>query len=306
MPDNAALPEVDGAVKLRRIGLVGHAGDQNFEPALDVVRRILDRNGAELFAEDGLTTWIPEARGFDADSLDLLITLGGDGTLLRGARMVAPYHTPVLGINLGYLGFLTSVAPEELEARLGNVFAGDYWLDVRFTLEARVVSSGGGTGVPFVVLNDAVLHKGGFARVVRLAMFVGDDGHEVASYSSDGIILSTPTGSTAYSLSAGGPVIDPSVDCIIATPICPHTMVVRPLVLPATSEVVIEPLSPSGELILTVDGQDGAELRAGDRLVVRRGDARVPLVRFAGQNFFSTLRRKLNWGLGHAERQRRD
>jgi NAD+ kinase len=271
---------------------------------LETLRRILKANGAELFSEEGLTVLLKDAQPFDPSAVDLLITLGGDGTLLRGARMVAEHHTPVLGINLGYLGFLTSIAPEELEEKLTRVFAGDFWLDERFTLEALVVSNGDASGAPFIALNDAVLHKGGFARVVRLAMFVGPDRQEVASYSSDGIILSTPTGSTAYSLSAGGPVVDPSVDCIIATPICPHTMVVRPLVLPASSEIVVEPLSPTGELILTVDGQDGAGLRPGDRLVVRRGNAVVRLVRFFDQNFFSTLRRKLNWGLDHAERHR--
>ncbi len=304
MDDGGFTPPVAADITLQRIGILGHAADPRLEPTLKTLRRVLDANGAVLFAEEQLSGLLGEVQPFQPGEVDLVITLGGDGTLLRGARMVAEYHTPVLGINLGYLGFLTSLAPEELEDKLPLVFAGDFWLDVRFTLEARVVSAGGQAGSPFVVLNDAVLHKGGFARVVRLAMYVGQDGQEVASYSSDGIILSTPTGSTAYSLSAGGPVVDPSVECIIATPICPHTMVVRPLVLPASSEVVVEPLSPSGELILTVDGQDGAGLRPGDRLVVRRGNATVPLVRFAGQNFFSTLRRKLNWGLEHAERYR--
>ena len=304
MPQRGATPVLATDVKLERIGIVGRAGDPNFEPALDTLGRILGANGAEVFREDTLAELLPDARDLEPGGIDLLITLGGDGTLLRGARLVAEYHTPVLGVNLGYLGFLTSISPEELESALSLLFAGEYWLDTRFTLEARVVSGGGEAGAAFIALNDAVLHKGGFARVVRLAMHVGPDRQEVASYPSDGIILSTPTGSTAYSLSAGGPVVDPSVDCIIATPICPHTMVIRPLVLPASSEIVIEPLSPTGELILTVDGQDGAGLRPGDLLVVRRGDAVVPLVRFSGQSFFSTLRRKLNWGLEHAERRR--
>jgi NAD+ kinase len=304
MPARASTPLLAADVRLDRIGILGRPGDPNFEPALRALHRILTANGAQLFREDALASLIPDAQDFDPGEIDLLITLGGDGTLLRGARMVAPHRTPVLGINLGYLGFLTSIAPEELESRLPLLFAGDYWLDTRFTLDARVVSGSGEAEATFVALNDAVLHKGGFARVVRLAMYVGPDRQEVASYSSDGIILSTPTGSTAYSLSAGGPVVDPSVECIIATPICPHTMVVRPLVLPATSEIVVEPLSPTSELILTVDGQDGAGLRPGDRLVVRRGDAVVSLVRFAGQSFFSTLRRKLHWALEHAEQRR--
>lgn len=304
MPARASTPVLAADVRLDRIGILGRPGHPNFEPALRALHRVLAANGARLFREDALAGLIPDAQDFEPGEIDLLITLGGDGTLLRGARMVAPHGTPVLGINLGYLGFLTSIAPEELETRLPLLFAGDYWLDTRFTLEARVVSGSGESEATYVALNDAVLHKGGFARVVRLAMYVGPDPQEVASYSADGIILSTPTGSTAYSLSAGGPVVDPSVECIIATPICPHTMLVRPLVLPASSEIVVEALSPTNELILTVDGQDGAGLHPGDRLVVRRGEAVVRLVRFAGQSFFSTLRRKLHWALEHAEQRR--
>jgi NAD+ kinase len=138
--------------------------------------------------------------------------------------------------------------------------------------------------------------------VVRLRMGVGPGDEEIAHFSADGLILSTPTGSTAYSLSAGGPVIVPSVDCIVAAPICPHTLGLRPLVLPPDAEITVEPVSAREELILTVDGQDGAELRPGDHLAVRRGAPTVPLIRPAGQNFFSTLRRKLHWGLEHAAR----
>src|SRR5690606_15143197 len=134
---------------------------------------------------------------------------------------------------------------------------------------------------------------------MRRAWSVGPNRQQVAQYTADGIILATPTGSSAYSLSASGPVVHPSVVCILATPICPHTLVLRPLVLPDTVEITVEVLSTTGELILTVDGQDGADLRPQDRLVVRRGKATVPLVRFASQSFFNTLRRKLHWGLEH-------
>lgn len=291
-------------IRLARIGIVGQPADPRFDRTLEPLRRILDQNGAELSREDALGELLPDLATLKPSEIDLLITLGGDGTLLRGARMVAPHHTPVLGVNLGHLGFLTSIAPEEIQERLPQLFAGDVWLDDRFTLETRVVSGGGRPGAPFMALNDAVLHKGGFARVVRIAMYVGPDRQEVASYSADGVILSTPTGSTAYSLSAAGPVVHPSVDCIIATPICPHTLGLRPLVLPSSSEIVVEPMSPTGELILTVDGQDGAGLRPGDRLVVRRGAPVVRLVRFKGQEFFATLRRKLHWGVEAEERRR--
>jgi NAD+ kinase len=143
-----------------------------------------------------------------------------------------------------------------------------------------------------------VLHRGGVARMIR--MTVHAHGEEVGTYSADGIILATPTGSTAYSLSAGGPIVAPSVDCIVATPISPHTLAVRPLVLSAAEQVTVEVLSPSEELILTIDGQEGARMLPGDRLVVSRAPLPLRLVRFPGQTFFSTLRRKLRWGDLHA------
>ncbi|HEX7119696.1 MAG TPA: NAD(+)/NADH kinase [Longimicrobiales bacterium] len=286
--------------RFRRIAVVGHVGYDGLEAALETVSDFAAAYGLEIFAEDPVRPLVPEAGVFRADGVDLMLTLGGDGTLLRGARLVAPHHTPVLGVNLGYLGFLTSVAPDELRTALERVLAGDYWLDRRFTLETRVVHDGATVGASYIALNDAVLHKGGFARVVRLAVSVGEEREVVGNYSADGVILSTPTGSTAYSLSAGGPIVVPSVDCILATPICPHTLAVRPLVVPASTEITVEVLTPSEEIILTIDGQEGGTLRPGDRVVVRRGAAEVPLVRLPGQSFFSTLRRKLHWGIGRA------
>jgi NAD+ kinase len=226
--------------------------------------------------------------------LDLLLSLGGDGTLLRGARMVSPFGVPVMGVNLGFLGFLTSVAPAELDRAFADLVAGRVVSDKRMVLKARVVAADGTPRESFLALNDAVLHKGGFARVIRLGIYA--DGQEVGTYRADGIILSTPTGSTAYSLSAGGPIVSPTIDCIIATPICPHTLAVRPLVLPATEKVEVELLSASEELVLTVDGQDGAHLAPGDRLIVERAPNSLHLVRLPGQTFFDTLRRKLRWG----------
>jgi NAD+ kinase len=289
----SARPE-PGA-EIRRVAVVGQPGYDGFAEALDRVRRTLDGQDIELCVEERLREFAPDSCGFDPDGIDLLVTLGGDGTLLRGARLVAPHHTPVLGVNLGFLGFLTSIGPADIDDALRRIIAADYTLDVRFTLEAVVVSADGTVGAPFLALNDAVLHKGGFARVVRLRIRI--DTEEVARFSADGIILSTPTGSTAYSLSAAGPVVVPSVECILATPICPHTLGLRPLVLPPSVELIIEPLQMPAELILTVDGQDGALLHPDDQLLVRRGAPSVPLVRFTGQSFFSTLRRKLHWGL---------
>jgi NAD+ kinase len=293
---------VTAAPRFERVGLVGQPGYPAFQRHVTDIGRLVRAAGAEVFVEDRLSELMPDALPLQPTGLDLLITLGGDGTLLRGARLVAAQGTPVLGVNLGHLGFLTSVPPDELDDHFARLYAGDFWLDQRFTLAAIVERPNGGAGAEFLALNDAVLHKGGFARVVRIRVAV--DGQEVATYSSDGIILSTPTGSTAYALSASGPVVVPSVECILATPICPHTLGIRPVVLPASSEIVVQAMAPAEQLMLTVDGQDGAGLTPEDRLVVRRGAATVPLVRFAGQNFFTTLRRKLNWALENAERGR--
>ncbi len=287
-----------GGAPFRRIGIVGQSRDPGLEAVLASLEVLADRHHLELYPEAPIREFFDGAGDFVPGRLDLLLTFGGDGTLLRGARMVAPQHTPVLGVNLGHLGFLTSIRPEELETSLDALVAGDYWLDTRFTLEARVLASDGREGTSYLALNDAVLHKGGFARVIRLALRVGEEGEEVGAYSADGIILSTPTGSTAYSLSAGGAIVAPSMECLLATPICPHTLAVRPLILPADTRIEVEIREPSAEVVLTVDGREGEALSPGDRLVVTRGDATVRLVRFPGQSFFTTLRRKLHWGAG--------
>jgi NAD+ kinase len=290
------------APPFRRVGIVTTPGHAAVVETLHELRDVLEPRGVELQVERDRRRLLPEAAELRPEEIDLLITLGGDGTLLRGARMVTPHGVPVLGINLGHLGFLTSAPQLELREHIDRLYAGAYWIDERFTLEAVVRGASGFLSTPFTALNDAVLHKGGFARVIRLAVHVSPDQQEVATYTADGIILATPTGSTAYSLSAGGPIIAPSIECILATPICPHTLVVRPLVLPADAEVTVSALTPTEGLMLTVDGQDGAELRPGDCLVIRRGPAAVRLVRFTGQNFFTTLRRKLHWAIEHNER----
>jgi NAD+ kinase len=279
------------------VGVVGHPDHATLHETLHRFLKLAGQAKLELFFEAGLLDLVPGAEVLTPErvpELDLLLTLGGDGTLLRGARMVALHGIPVLGVNLGHLGFLTSVAPQELEEAFGRVLAGEVVIDKRMVLSARAEAADGTMRGSFLALNDAVLHKGGFARVIRITVYA--DSQEVGTYRADGIILSTPTGSTAYSLSAGGPIVSPSIDCIIATPICPHTLAVRPLVLPPEEMITVEILDTSEELILTIDGQDGAELSPGDRLVVCRAPTALCLVRFPGQTYFDTLRRKLRWG----------
>jgi NAD+ kinase len=281
----------------RRIGVVGHPRYATVHAAVETVIEFAGERGMELAVQRDL---IPAGSPVGAleneaiPGLDLLITLGGDGTLLRGARMAAPHAVPVLGVNLGHLGFLTSLAPGELEEGLAALADGRVVVDERMVLTVRAESGEGAVHTATLALNDAVLHRGGVARMIRMA--VSAHGEEVGTYSADGIILATPTGSTAYSLSAGGPIVSPMVDCIVATPICPHTLAVRPLILSAAETVTVEVLSPTEELILTIDGQESASLIPGDRLVVERAPEPLRLVRFPGQTFFSTLRRKLRWG----------
>lgn len=281
----------------RRVGVVGHSNYAILRETLARIQAFARRDGVSLLFEPSLRDDVgggdvltPESRA----DLDLLLTLGGDGTLLRGARMVVTAGVPVLGINLGHLGFLTSAPRDEVEAALRSWLGGEFEIDERLVLAVHAEGGDGAAGKTHLALNDAVLHKGGAARVIRLSMRAMHD--VVGSYSADGIILSTPTGSTAYSLSAGGPIVSPTVDCIIATPICPHTLGVRPLVLPAHETLTIEVLSPTEELILTIDGQEHERLVPGQRVVARRAEQPVRLVRFPGQSFFQTLRRKLKWG----------
>lgn len=288
----------------RRIGVVARSRRADLESVLRELRTFAAETDVELVYEDALHPLVGEETGsLDPDDLDLLLTLGGDGTLLRGARMVAGRDVPVLGINLGHLGFLTSVPEDEIEVSLHRIMSGDYVLDHRFTLEATVFHGDGSEGDRFLALNDFVLHQRGVARMTRLDLFVGSDGkmEKIGSFSGDGVILATPTGSTAYSLSAGGPLIVPSVECIALTPIAPHTLAVRPLVVPSAKEILVRGLDPEDDLVLTVDGQVGKELAPGDQIRVRRSEIRIPLVRLSEQSFFSTLRRKLNWAVRSGE-----
>jgi NAD+ kinase len=282
----------------RRVGVVGHPNYEILGETLARLQAFARRSGVSLFFEPGLAELTDAGQALTPEvcsALELLVTLGGDGTLLRGARMVAADGVPVLGINLGHLGFLTSAPREEIEGALERWRAGEFEIDERMALAVHAENGDGSApGKVHLALNDAVLHKGGAARVIRLSMRAQRD--VVGSYSADGIILATPTGSTAYSLSAGGPIVSPTVDCIIATPICPHTLGVRPLILPADETITIEVLSPTEELILTIDGQEHERLVPGQKVVARRAEQPVRLVRFPGQTFFQTLRRKLKWG----------
>jgi NAD+ kinase len=278
-----------------RLGVVGN---RRYEGLPDILRTLAQRGptlGLTMAYEPGLAELVGEGDVMeDGSAVDALITLGGDGTMLRGARLLGGREVPILGVNLGRLGFLTSCSQEQLDEALEHFARGEYRAEPRMQLEAHAQTSRGEERRSWLALNDVVLHKGGFARVVKLRVLVDDE--DVSVYAADGVIISTPTGSTAYNLSAGGPVVLPTQNLIIATPISPHTLGIRPLVVPADSEIVVRAEDGPEELLVTIDGQVGTMFAPGDSLVVRRAEASVLVVRFPGTTFFSVLRRKLGWG----------
>lgn len=229
------------------------------------------------------------------DGFDLVIVLGGDGTLLAAARAVGARETPLLAVNLGGLGFMMTTRPEELFDELSRVLEDNYSVQSRRVLQAEVVRERE-TLQSYFALNDVVVNKLAIARLLHLDAFVDDE--FVCRYRADGLIISTPTGSTAYSLAAGGPIMFPSVQAICLSPICPHTLTNRPVVVPETSrvEVVIQEGGPGGSMFLTVDGQVGIDLQSQDRVLTRCAAHRVRIIQPRRLSFFEVLRTKMNWG----------
>jgi len=225
--------------------------------------------------------------------VDLVIVAGGDGTLLSVARSAAPLGLPILGVNLGSMGFLTELQPDELFSGLETVLDGRYTVEERQTLRVRPVRQGHAYA-EHALLNDAVIAKSALARMITISVKI--DGEEVATYTSDGLIVSTPTGSTAYNLSAGGPILDPRLSAFVLAPICPHTMTHRPLVVPGSVTIELFLRSASEAVYLTLDGQIGLPLENDDSVTIDRHPEPVRLVRVTGRGYFEILRRKLRWG----------
>jgi NAD+ kinase len=278
-----------------RVGVVGHQGYGGLAEVLATLHRLAPALDLQLSYEDALLPVAGDgATRIDSAHVDAMLTLGGDGTLLRAARVVDERAVPILGVNLGRLGFLTCCPAAQLEEALRRLASGDYVVEARMTLDARVTDAAGSERQRWRALNDVVLHKGGFARVVTVR--VEADGETVGHFSADGVVVATPTGSTAYNLSAGGPVIVPTLQTILLTPVSAHTLALRPLVLPATSVVTIRGSDGPDELLVTVDGQVGCTFSSGETLMIQRSTAPVPIVRFPETSFFSTMREKLHWG----------
>jgi NAD+ kinase len=229
----------------------------------------------------------------DIDSLRALLVIGGDGTILTTAQMVSGSSTPLLGINVGGLGFLTIATSDNYRDVLDRFVRGDFVVQERMLLQVTAEAGDGRETGSFLALNDAVIYKGAFSRIVGLRIEVG--GEEAGTILADGIIVSTPTGSTGYSLSAGGPVVVPEMEVILVTPICPHTLGARPLVIPADRPVTVEVLSPDIEITLTIDGQMGTILGRGSLIRISEAPETVRLVVSSEDSFFTLLRQKLGW-----------
>jgi len=284
----------------QRLGVVGHLGYEGLTEVLALLQREAPRHGFTLRYEASLRESLGAGELLSSpNEIDALLALGGDGTLLRGARFLDGASVPIFGVNLGKLGFLTTCSHEQFGAAFAAFAAGDYQIQSRLTLEASTRSTTGAVGVQLRALNDVVVHKGGFARVLRMRVFADDE--LVGAFAADGVVIATPTGSTAYSLSASGPIVVPSLESLVITPVAPHTLALRPTILPPETVLRIEVDELPEEVLVTADGQVGTSLGAGQHLVVRRSAAPVRLVTLPGDSFFSRLRQKLGWG-GLADR----
>jgi NAD+ kinase len=228
-----------------------------------------------------------------ADKIDLLIVLGGDGTLLSAARALNGHQVPILAVNLGGLGFLTSVTRDELYPVLERVLAGKHQISQRMMLNAQIIRNGA-PAEQQIALNDAVINKAALARMLDFDVSV--DGSQIGRYRADGLIVATPTGSTAYSLAAGGPILHPHLDAFVITPICPHMLTNRPLVIPDTSRVEIDIAAAEEPVFLTLDGQVGFQLQAEDRVAISKSESRVYFVQSPQKTYYEVLRSKLRWG----------
>ena len=280
---------------IRVVGLVAKYQEPK---AAEMVRWLapwLKQRRKKVLVEDGVVrgAGVSCTKKQLAAKADLIISLGGDGTLLNIALLVERPDVLILGVNLGGLGFITEVAVDELESVLAKTLEGDYEVEKRMTLEVRVNTKNGKLR-KFRVLNDAVIAKGARSRIIDLETYVGDD--YLCTYRADGLIISTPTGSTAYSLAAGGPILEPALGAIILSPICPHTLTNRPIVVPNKSTIQVTLRSFGDTVILIPDGQPGVRLNNGDQVEARDFGLPVSLIKLPSRSYYEILRNKLKWG----------
>ena len=282
---------------IKRVGLIGNSEKVLCSSVVRTAARLIARSGRAVFSDAttarlaGLKSTVCSDAAALTRAVDLLLVFGGDGTMLRVAREVAGSRTPILGINIGGLGFLTAVSSPELARALNQVWNNDFMLESRALIEASGQCNG--RFIRQCALNDVVISRGAVARLIELDVTV--DGHLLTRYRCDGLIVSSPTGSTAYALAAGGAIVSPTAEVFSITPICPHTLSNRSVIVSLASSIEVKLISLKPETILSADGQGLSELAAGDVVTVRRSRHTVRLLHLAGSSFFQTLRHKLHW-----------
>jgi NAD+ kinase len=293
--DTRKMGKAGGEV-LKKVGIILK---RNKPEAIEIARELIqwfDERSISVYLEDevagqfGGTTNCP--RETLPGMVEVILVLGGDGTLLSVVRLVGERQVPILGVNLGGLGFLTEITLDNLYGVLEGLIKGDYKYHKRMTLHIHVVRDRE-TVADFTVLNDAVINKGALARIIDLETTINDE--YLTTFKADGLIISTPTGSTAYSLSAGGPIVHPSLQTIVITPICPHTLTNRPIIIPDDAIIKATLNSEQEEVILTLDGQVGFSLQFRDTVKVQRGNT-ILLIESPYKSYFEVLRTKLRWG----------
>ena len=282
---------------IKKIGIVANIAKEKSPVYTAALREWILKRGLEVYLEEGIAAKIGCPPGVEKMKLwttvDLLVVFGGDGTILRTARLVRKRDVPIVGINLGGFGYLTEVNLNEMYAAMELILAGDFQLERRMMLDVEIQ----GGGEPFregTVLNDVVINRGNLSRIVELETTV--DGLYLTTFKADGLIIATPTGSTAYSLAAGGPIVFPELNSIIINPICPHTLTNRPVLLPESAEVRVSLCTREQGATVTLDGQASFTVKYGDSVTIRKSRYITTLISSPHRGYLEILRKKLGWG----------
>ncbi|TYO98244.1 NAD+ kinase [Geothermobacter ehrlichii] len=282
---------------MKRIGIYAKHNNRDAAALAGDVCCYLEERGCSIFLEDVLASALGREKGYPPGAIpslvDLVVVLGGDGTLISVARLIGELRIPILGVNLGRLGFLTEVACDETFPVLDRVLRGDFEVSSRMMLDAVVLRRGEAVG-RFRTLNDVVINKGALARIIDMEASI--NGGYLTTFRGDGLIISTPTGTTAYNLAAGGPIIHPGLHCLAIAPICPHMLTNRPIIVSDEDVIRVEVKFQDEEVMLTADGQIGMPLAGGDVVEVRRSPCVTLLVKSPQRDYFEILRTKLLWG----------
>ncbi|MBD1373259.1 NAD(+)/NADH kinase [Hazenella sp. IB182357] len=280
---------------MNRIGIFVNETKPKAKEVASELHMLIENKGGKAFLEENMAKVLGlHEKGLSlsqfAEKVDLVFVIGGDGTLLGIARELAAYSLPILGFNVGNMGFLSEAEPDDLSGAVDRVLAGNYCIEKRFMLHTEVIRAGN-VMKSGIALNDVGIAKGSFSRMITCNVQM--DGRLIGTYSGDGVIVSTPTGSTAYSLSCGGPLVFPGIQALLLTPICPHTLTARPMVLPPESVLDIHVSARHCELEATLDGQVGFCLQSGDLVRVKRANHHTLLVKWKERSFFDVVRKKL-------------